>query len=102
MKKILFIFLLFPSLTLAATLKDDAYELDVTYQKKQKEQEPQKLHLKLGASSLQSIHLFYSKDQVQKEDASQFIQVQIQDVRSLTFVGSDTDQPFLLAELTSR
>src|SRR3989338_4458350 len=103
MKKILFIFLLFPSLALAATLKDDAYELDVTYRKEQKEKEPRKLHMKLDSSSFQSLRLFYSKDQdqAQKEDASQFIQVQIQDIRSLTFVGSETSQPFLEAVIIS-
>ncbi|MBI2645848.1 MAG: hypothetical protein HYW85_02280, partial [Deltaproteobacteria bacterium] len=95
MKNILFILLLFPSLTFAATLKDDAYELDVTYRKEQKEKEPRKLHMKLDSSSFQSLRLFYSKDVTQKEDASQFIQVQIQDIRFLTFVGSNTGEPFL-------
>lgn len=101
MKNILFIFLLFPSFTFAATLKDDSYVLDIVYRKEQKEQEPRKLHLKLSSSSLQPIRLFYSKDVVQKEDASQFIQVQIQDIRSLTFVGSEETKPFLEAVIVS-
>ncbi|MBI3019406.1 MAG: hypothetical protein HYY61_05900 [Deltaproteobacteria bacterium] len=102
-RKCLFLlfYLIFPLFSFAATLKDDAYELEITYRREQKEEEPRKLHLKLNASGLQPIRLFYSKDKIHKEDASQFIQVRIQDVRSLTFVGSETNQPLLETVIVS-
>src|SRR3989338_4770896 len=99
MKKSLFVFLLFPSLAFCATLKDDSYELDITYRKEQKETEPRKRHVKLNSSSFQPLHFFYSKDK--KEDPSQFIKVDVQDIRFLTFVGSETDTLFLEAVIVS-
>ncbi len=86
-----------PVCLFSATLEEGRYGVNIVFQKPKDPQEEQKIiHLKVEPELVSPIRLFYSRDvDLKKTSEADFVQIEFQDITSLTVVEQDLSKPMV-------